>query len=1552
MKKLLLVFTTFFFVLGLTGCFDPSEVEEISEQYCIDNPESEICQGLSVGDLEDEAVINVFNTILDNYNTDSASFCDDYFSVANSDLLNLCRDSRQTLFPEGFDGTTVFSVAKKISLSTEDIYELIIYSEDLLTIYTFTITLTLIDSKMYIKEWSYTQETIDPTTLTVPYDEARAYFVKFLEDYLNAAITSEVICAEYFPSDNQTECIESREFDVLNGFSAILDSFIFEEEEYIAGITISDDNNSPELKYENVSFSYDEEGNIVMSFEYKTHDQFDVFEQLLRNLFDDFQNPDSNITTVCDTYFEEEDFQYCMDSYNNMIENEYSITYEDLLSDEDKFILLINLHFPDESMEEIEIKVFFTIYDDIIKVHFEDDTLDLDFVQFIKDFLDDFQDTTLNINDVCSIYFEPSDYQFCIDKHTEMIEEGYSLVFVDLVQFEDHFMLMLEQHNSDSTIDDIQLEVFFFVDTDQIIKVHFEDDTLDLDFIQFIQDFLYDFQDPSVVIIDFCNDFYDPLNQDQCIYMHEQMIANNYELVFINLNNTDDHFMLYLEQQNPNDTSEFLLFEVFFFVNGDDIKVFFDNGIIDIDFVDFIEDFLYDFQDPSIVIHDFCNTYFDPLDQQKCYDFHDEMITNAYSLVYVDLMPIDDHFMLKLEKHNPNGTVDDIEFKIFFIVDGFDIRIHIDFKEVNPIPWSDAQDFLADLVTDFNDTFLSDDDFVDTYIWEFSQDDFKQFRIDQHNKANTVRYFWLYDDYNDFNYSFEFEMIDGSRHYFSIVFHGSDPQLLIEIIPEHSHSDISDTDISIMLDLLYSDLTSSTTNDICNTYFDIDFYDDCFNFINPIIQDGADVSGINFTHNNDYYSLSFDIEWSNGDVETLYIDVLFLLNNKNIVISFFNFGPDIPFEDKQQLLSDFESRLNDSSLSNEEACSMFISYDSKTECISRRQSLLDDGYSIGIYSYEIEVYPHYIDFAVYSNSGTVIEYFIGYDVDFYYNELDELEMELYNPIEFNYADNSDSMVYILTMISDFNDTSITDTDYCNMYEHLFIDCISLRQQYLTDNKHLQVNTLFDSTSGRDYSIIIDVLDIDDNLVGNLAFHFQIVELLDETLYVVGYQTDDYNLGPNLVNVQTALEYFISDFFDDTLTVQEFLDIHGDGFYTHGIYGRQDIIDRDFTVSVGTVQINNIHQPTEYTVQITLENDTETLIIELFFTVHQTEEGRLIINLQFDYVMPNETDVNNYAASFVADLQDENISMEDFCFQKFAGFNVYNCLDFYEQFQNSGYKVLLESVGNSDDIPYFIIEFYDSSDVYISSLRFNIDLEINLLQEVHVLTSITVLEGNVIPEAYSWLFDLFDDINNETITISNFCTNYAVCGNAFEDSLDTFYVYATYVDFDFEDFFNLRLRTEVYWEYIDGSFEHQFYTLNYTINEDGTFTFDLEYVGKEVPVPEESILLNQEDAEAIFAQFLDDVTNNAITHVMLCDIYFYRSMRTSECVENRSDFIGMVDPITFTTFQIGYDEEGDEMFTTYISFPGSDKPDPMGLRIYLIPSTSSYYIEFLGYHYEE
>ena len=275
MKKLFLIASVMFITLGLAGCdlISPQQVEEISEQYCRDNPTAEICQGDTIDDLLDETVLNVFNTIISEYSDDdNTTFCDDYFSVTNTELLDSCRESRSGLVPDDYDGYTVKGIERQTALSTENVYEITVVSEDLLTEVVFTIGLVNVDNLMYINSWSYDTTTYEPQDLDVPLAEARAYFEEFIAAYLDDTISSYDVCSEYF-SDKVSDCIEERDKSFLTGLDVTLDGMTDEGDGlFEVEMTFSDDEMTvPETQFDEVNFSYDEDGHIVMTW---VHDDY------------------------------------------------------------------------------------------------------------------------------------------------------------------------------------------------------------------------------------------------------------------------------------------------------------------------------------------------------------------------------------------------------------------------------------------------------------------------------------------------------------------------------------------------------------------------------------------------------------------------------------------------------------------------------------------------------------------------------------------------------------------------------------------------------------------------------------------------------------------------------------------------------------------------------------------------------------------------------------------------------------------------------------------------------------------------------------------------------------------------------------------------------------------------------------------------------------------------------------------------------------------------------------------------------------------------------
>lgn len=113
MKRLLVFGLAILLSVGLAGCdLIPSEViDVVSEELCREDPTNELCQLDSLNDLENEIILDLFNDILSNYTEDDLeTYCEEYFSVSSTDLLDSCRLDKDTLFPMGIENFEAVSI--------------------------------------------------------------------------------------------------------------------------------------------------------------------------------------------------------------------------------------------------------------------------------------------------------------------------------------------------------------------------------------------------------------------------------------------------------------------------------------------------------------------------------------------------------------------------------------------------------------------------------------------------------------------------------------------------------------------------------------------------------------------------------------------------------------------------------------------------------------------------------------------------------------------------------------------------------------------------------------------------------------------------------------------------------------------------------------------------------------------------------------------------------------------------------------------------------------------------------------------------------------------------------------------------------------------------------------------------------------------------------------------------------------------------------------------------------------------------------------------------
>ena len=568
MKRLFLFMTVIVISIGLSGCdmISQQQVDEISEEFCRDNPTSEICQGDTVGELVDQVILDVFNTILDEYN-DSANdtFCEDYFSVTNTDLLDSCRASRAGLIPENYIGFTVSDVTKNTTLSTEDVYEITVISEDLTVEIVFTIGLVNVEGIMYINSWSFEETAVNPEDQDVSLEAAQAYFEQFLLDYLDRDILSTVLCTQYDMGD-EVKCSEERLSSFSNNFTAVLNSIVFTEElgVFEVQMTFNDDEMSePKIETEQIKLYYDEEGNIIMEFIddgegdgdgsteppvdvwLNAADAFDVIATFLA----DYNGYDISNEDINSLYFNGQmDWDFFQD---RILERDKGVTLSLVLVEEaideplEYLVVTMQRTFEGENKTMVvrlrvndlgEEKYFFDIL-------FEDEGgLEYDTLwQLMEDFIKDYQDETITDATICAVYFNwgIDDSINCVEDRQKDLASGIAINLDDLYEVNDYYEIVFEFDNG---VDDPWYQTvyanFYFNENNKLV-IEFNDLGFDeIDYysaLWFMENLVKDYSNYEMTSLDVCSQFFEGDSYDECVIRREQemvdgIVLNDFEI--------------------------------------------------------------------------------------------------------------------------------------------------------------------------------------------------------------------------------------------------------------------------------------------------------------------------------------------------------------------------------------------------------------------------------------------------------------------------------------------------------------------------------------------------------------------------------------------------------------------------------------------------------------------------------------------------------------------------------------------------------------------------------------------------------------------------------------------------------------------------------------------------------------------------------------------------------------------------------------------------------------------------------------------------------------
>ena len=1056
MKRLLLLFTVFLGAFAMAGCdmFSPEVVEEISEQYCRDNPEADICQGESVGDLQEDAVINVFNTILAEYaDTTNTTFCDDYFSVTNIPLLDECRASRSELIPEDLEGWTIEGVTKQPSLSTQDIYELVIVSPDGLTSYTFEIGLTYVEGIMYINFWDYEVETTDPTTLTVTLEDATALFQQFLNDYTNPAIDSATICATYNIDDDITQCQGDREENLANNLTFEYISLVADGSQFIGSANWDDDMYGSGTVAYTLDVFYDTSAvlqlHVIEQYAEMVFTEAD-FLAFLNDLFDDFFRSDRTAEDVCNEYFVDDQYDVCMDGYEQKEEGGYTQEVVSLEPYEDHYLVTVNMLVDGISQGTIQFEAWFHNIMGELKIQIDPDSgepSEYDIYRaFLVELVEDYDNPTIDSAVFCDTYFETEDTAACAAERDDFLASGATLTFIDL-KFDDalqEWSFDLEINDGTDVTVETQVVVFVYNEDDELRALWDSEpqDPLYDTYYQLLSDFIADYQDSALDSYTVCAQYLIDDDPQGCADERDEFInePNSVELLDLYIDDNDQWIFVVRFDEGGNIYDEHVKVD-FVYDNNNDLKLKMgDDGDMYQVYYDFVQDFIADYQDGSIDSMWVCTTYLDNEDFDQCAADRDQFLADGITATLMEFYQLDDFtWEFKLEL-NDGTNVDTIVQPIEFIYD-IDGNLKIVMRDGDG-EYDQYYQFLLQFMEDYQNSALDSTTVCDTFLLEGATSECVDERDLFISNGGTATLLDLYRD--EFGYwVFEAEIYDGTS--------SETITQAVEFVWDNTGNlklKWADVDPNIdiykqlVLDLIAEFQDSSIPSaDVCGKFFDPEDQDGCI--------DERD-------NNYDFsYAITLGGFWPHGDgsygVELIY-------NNgtdeysKRMIATFFqdmNNNWKMKFEqDPMMFFRDYMEQyiadLQDPSITDDDFCNMYFEGDIVAECLAGRSTgianftyMLLDLHPLmdGVWYYSMQVD------AISSNEQFVQEDYIL----FYEDEFGNIKIHfLVDQAEFN-----DYRQFFTDFISQYDDASIPSIDVCNLFfsGDEALDCIDKRDNH-------------------------------------------------------------------------------------------------------------------------------------------------------------------------------------------------------------------------------------------------------------------------------------------------------------------------------------------------------------------------------------------------------------------------------------------------------------------------------------------------------------------------
>ncbi len=1572
MKRIFLIFTVAIVSIGLAGCdmITPEQVEQISEEFCRENPTSEICQGDAVGDLEDDVILNVFNTIIDEYNDETnTTFCDDYFSVTNPDLLDACRASREGLVPEDFTDFSDFSVVsveKQNTLSTQDVYEITIISEDLTVEVVFSIGLVNVEGIMYISSWSFDVTETSPAEHDVSLEDAQAFFEQFIADYVNPEISSEEVCNQYFTAEDAVGCIEARDSSlalniniVLNAMDTTDDTGIFDIE-----LAIDDDATDVSIELAQVRFIYDEAGNIVMEFIHdedpgdsenwlNADDAFAVIAEYLADYSDDAVSNDE----FNDKYFEGNmDWDFFLTRNDDKTKGvTYTLVFVEDPTEEplDYLVVTLQRNYEGEA-KTIVVRARIddlgdgTYYFDIL---FEEESgLDYDMLfAYMMDFTVDYQDPEISNDEICQMYFPYEDADECAARRQELIGSGTAVTLLEFNIVRDYYEVVFEfDTDGETTVQSVFVNFFF--DEDNILRFEFNDlgfDEIDYyDALAFMQNFIFQYSDPSITSYDVCVQFFEGESYDECVMRREQEMAEGTVLTDFELFNDGYGYQIDFHYTDAAGETTTKHLEAHFYYDMDGnlkLELFENFELIPYELIyPYLEDMVTDFNDLSIDSETFCALYFSPEDIPGCVEHREEMISEGFIVSLSMLSPEYDHYRVEFAYSVAGGDPWFESMNAFFYFDE-DGNLLVQFRGDGPeeFPYDEAYNYFQMFIADFNDPSMSDEGFCSLYfpgsgdlcLWDRSLMPLEDMDI------SLITF--DFDGYG-FVAQIMFENTVTSEIEYRTVyldFYWDEYGNVAMHLNEEPMVDFLNYSESVaVIQQFFADLIDPTVTDeqLDAWYFDYQMGPDTLLDRADILANGyivlvSDILDPSNADGQAYLEVMIDTFDPSGLVSsnTLWVRVMALPSGYYMLdFDFSNPGDklELTYDEAFAFFTNFMDEYSNELLPSYDVCSAYFDAYDYPNCIVKRDQEIADGISIEFIGLDEPVPGEFFVELDYYDMDGLFMYTDYLPVMFFMAEHGEMKLSImnFNPsFSFPY---DDAAAYVNTLITDFMNPGIDTEDYCSMYDFIIEDCRNLRDSILDNGGSLYFSNLYNEQDNLFYfEYAYQLFDGADEMYSGLLLEFMYDEFGNIIVFPHSVPNPDF-VYATYAEAQAYWLLYLTDYVNPSISTDDLVGMYFGGFVDDNFYDvRADDLARGVMFTAADVTFEDPY----------LGDGLDWITVTYTFTTGAvydtlTENFRVMIfpdgyqQIEMESFYPEVIDFDTAFGMFtnyVADLFDPGISNELFCATYSEDWAYPEC--------NALRNDLLSNFAYADIADFQFdeymwtyratLDFYDIDDAFLETRSY----EIIFWYNPDGLVKMDLIESD--DPGYDPMFDdLYDLIMNypveymdATISSVDFCNIYFPaepdCVTTRDNMLASSTLYVSVEEFYVHQDCGMGGCTDatiyealIVYNMGPNDFISQRVEVYPYTDEADVLHIELYVLRTESSVPLGAVLLSDTDALYYLNAFASDYSNPAVSYDDFCALYFNGN---SHCMDDRFEMIEMGGSVTFLGLTVDFDDDG-------------------------------------------